>query len=288
MFLANKYTKFYFDLCTSRSIKTTESRYHERHHIIPKSMGGSNDSSNLVKFTAKEHYIAHRLLVKMLIPNTIEYFQMVKALAMMNCSSTGMLRYSNATTYDIARRMYRKNFTINHPTRGQKRIKFYNEVSDKLTNCNVNDLDRICFLIENGFKPNTSRLRSEESKSKLRKPRGPCSAERRENIRLSRLGKPHPINSDHKKTLESRKLFSEWSRTFKRENSNHNLILYNTSTRSIISFKVFPDLAKHLKVSPGAIRQKIFRRTGKMVPEFPCSVRLTDSDWVSIETIIKG
>ncbi len=36
--------------------------YSEKHHIIPKSMGGSNDKTNLVKLTAREHYISQLLL----------------------------------------------------------------------------------------------------------------------------------------------------------------------------------------------------------------------------------
>jgi len=38
--------------------------YVERHHIIPKSFGGSNDKSNIVALTAREHFIAHLLLAK--------------------------------------------------------------------------------------------------------------------------------------------------------------------------------------------------------------------------------
>lgn len=37
----------------------------ERHHIMPKSMGGSNDLSNLAKLTLREHFICHLLLTKM-------------------------------------------------------------------------------------------------------------------------------------------------------------------------------------------------------------------------------
>ena len=40
--------------------------YYERHHIIPHSMGGKNDSENLVLLTAKEHFVVHHLLAKML------------------------------------------------------------------------------------------------------------------------------------------------------------------------------------------------------------------------------
>jgi hypothetical protein len=39
--------------------------YQERHHVIPKSIGGNDESSNIVVLTAEEHYIAHLLLVKM-------------------------------------------------------------------------------------------------------------------------------------------------------------------------------------------------------------------------------
>lgn len=38
--------------------------YVERHHILPKALGGSNDSSNLVALTAREHFIAHLLLAR--------------------------------------------------------------------------------------------------------------------------------------------------------------------------------------------------------------------------------
>jgi len=47
----------------TRSILPGE--YFETHHIVPKCLGGTNDSSNLVKLLPEEHYVAHQLLVKM-------------------------------------------------------------------------------------------------------------------------------------------------------------------------------------------------------------------------------
>lgn len=41
-----------------------EGEYFETHHKVPKSIGGTNDRNNLVNLTAREHYIAHLLLVK--------------------------------------------------------------------------------------------------------------------------------------------------------------------------------------------------------------------------------
>lgn len=42
--------------------KQTAPCYTERHHIVPKSVGGTNDPSNIVCLTAKEHFVAHHLL----------------------------------------------------------------------------------------------------------------------------------------------------------------------------------------------------------------------------------
>ena len=38
--------------------------YTEVHHIVPKCMGGTNDTSNLVRLTGQEHFNAHLLLAK--------------------------------------------------------------------------------------------------------------------------------------------------------------------------------------------------------------------------------
>lgn len=36
----------------------------ERHHIVPRCMGGTDDKINLVDLTPEEHFLAHQLLVK--------------------------------------------------------------------------------------------------------------------------------------------------------------------------------------------------------------------------------
>lgn len=36
----------------------------ETHHILPRSLGGTNDSSNLIHLTPREHFFAHLLLFK--------------------------------------------------------------------------------------------------------------------------------------------------------------------------------------------------------------------------------
>jgi len=44
------------------------SGYGEKHHIVPKCMGGNNTKSNIVYLSAKEHFMAHKLLVR-IYPN---------------------------------------------------------------------------------------------------------------------------------------------------------------------------------------------------------------------------
>ena len=58
------YQKVYDDLIAKCQARQSVDGYKERHHIIPKSLGGSNDSSNLVDLTAREHFVAHFLLAK--------------------------------------------------------------------------------------------------------------------------------------------------------------------------------------------------------------------------------
>ena len=45
-------------------LKKTKDLYTERHHIIPRSLGGSNDKDNLILLTGREHFIAHLILWK--------------------------------------------------------------------------------------------------------------------------------------------------------------------------------------------------------------------------------
>jgi hypothetical protein len=47
--------------------------YKERHHVIPRCMGGTDDKDNLVDLTAREHFIVHKLLVE-IYPDNMKLF----------------------------------------------------------------------------------------------------------------------------------------------------------------------------------------------------------------------
>lgn len=60
------YEAIYNKLCQRGLTREWMSFTYEKHHIIPKSMGGTNTKSNLAILTPREHAIAHLLLVKFL------------------------------------------------------------------------------------------------------------------------------------------------------------------------------------------------------------------------------
>jgi hypothetical protein len=83
MFLENKYSKCYYNIITRAKSRTySNDFYTEKHHILPTSLGGSTGKSNLVKLTAREHYICHLLLMKFTIGEA--YIKMTFAAAMMS------------------------------------------------------------------------------------------------------------------------------------------------------------------------------------------------------------
>ena len=61
------YQKIYNSLIERGKNRIVEG-YTEKHHIVPKCMGGDDSEDNLVKLTPEEHYLAHQLLVK-IYPN---------------------------------------------------------------------------------------------------------------------------------------------------------------------------------------------------------------------------
>lgn len=61
------YKKIYDELINRAKNRVLEG-YKERHHIIPKCIGGTDEEYNLIDLTPEEHYVAHQLLVK-IYPN---------------------------------------------------------------------------------------------------------------------------------------------------------------------------------------------------------------------------
>jgi hypothetical protein len=72
--------------------------YCEVHHIVPRSLGGSDDVDNLIRLTARQHFVAHWMLARALGGSASRAFFMM--------SNFGKYGKVNSTTYAIARQEY--------------------------------------------------------------------------------------------------------------------------------------------------------------------------------------
>ena len=66
IFQDNKYTKLYYRIIAKhgRQEKPGDDNYYERHHIIPRSMGGNDEQQNLIYVRVRVHFLLHVLLAK--------------------------------------------------------------------------------------------------------------------------------------------------------------------------------------------------------------------------------
>lgn len=58
------YSRIYESIIT-RAKNRVLTGYYEKHHIVPKCIGGTNDKSNIVSLTPREHFLCHWLLHEM-------------------------------------------------------------------------------------------------------------------------------------------------------------------------------------------------------------------------------
>ena len=102
MYLVNKYTAWYISIISQSKLRPTILGYAEKHHVIPKSLGGTNDHSNLVRLTAREHFICHSLLIRM--TTGIDRRKMLHALGKFIQANQHQSRTFTSRQYDLIRR----------------------------------------------------------------------------------------------------------------------------------------------------------------------------------------
>jgi hypothetical protein len=101
------YKRIYNEIIENR-INNPFKGYTETHHILPRSLGGSDEKENLVKLSAREHFICHLLLTKIHKDDTIEHYKMLNAFIMMKMNSNTQDRYFNSYLYEKIRIKYSK------------------------------------------------------------------------------------------------------------------------------------------------------------------------------------
>lgn len=140
------YKKTYENLINKAKNTVREGKT-EKHHIVPRAFGGSDDSENLVALTHREHYLAHLLLYKMQVDKR-ERYQMATALTMMG--GRGEMK-SNSRVYEKAKEEFSKRHSERmsgelHPMYGTHRSgadnPFYGKTHSDETKAMLSELQK--------------------------------------------------------------------------------------------------------------------------------------------------
>lgn len=165
------YQDFINDILNRRGRFNCGDQYHERHHIKPKCMGGTNDKENLIDLFAQEHFIAHKLLAEE-NPHNIKLTEAYNIMAFVK--NKHQQRYQiTPEEYEEARKMVsnsRKELyknKANHPSYGKH---LSDETKQKISKANKNN--KYC----------VGRIMSEETRKKISRANKNPSAETRKKM----------------------------------------------------------------------------------------------------------
>ena len=182
--LQNKYTRWYEQIIkqskeknlsvSKRHAKNYEG-YTEVHHIIPRSFGGTDNKENLIRFSAREHFICHWLLTKM--TSGEDRNKMLTAFVMMTGKGSKSARYEFKIT---SSRVFE-----------QIRTDYAKYVSAKLTGREISQETRKRISIANTGKTHTEEWKQRMSLLNKGRPGPVHSAEAREKIGRRSRGKTY-------------------------------------------------------------------------------------------------
>lgn len=121
------YLRIYKQLIQKRKKQLPNQKYTETHHILPRSLNllQSKNKNNLVILSAREHFIAHALLVKITQKsnNKENYYKMLHAFNQMKANKTKK-RYINSHLYELFKHRYSEarsyyNTHVSNPSKGK-------------------------------------------------------------------------------------------------------------------------------------------------------------------------
>ena len=166
--------------------------YCERHHIVPKSLGGGNEESNLIDLYAKEHYEAHRLLA---IENPQNHSLQYAWFMMSNCvTSNSNDRYiPTPEEYEEAKKSFSQT-----ASKDRTGVKFTKEHKQKIS------------------ESQKGKIISEETKKKLKENHADYS-----NGKHPMFGKHHTEESKKNMSMGHQNRSEEWKRKQSKSHKGH-------------------------------------------------------------------
>ena len=170
MFLNNKYSIWYYNIINNSKNRLLNG-YKEKHHIIPRCLGGKDTKDNLAILTAREHFIVHLLLCKFTTGQ--EKMKMLYAFnAMCNFKKSGRYTKVNSRLVDKIKSNFK--FTKEHVEKirlanlGKKRTEEQKQKLSQLKKGKIYTIEHIAKL----RLINLGKKASAETKTKLREIQG--------------------------------------------------------------------------------------------------------------------
>jgi len=119
LFIQNKYYTWYHQIIDKARTKNYDG-YSEVHHIIPSSLGGSDEPDNLIRLSYPEHFLCHWLLIKF-VRTKRDKVKMIWALNCMTGANDKNGRQVTSWQFDAAKRAAKDNMSgVNSPSYGKK------------------------------------------------------------------------------------------------------------------------------------------------------------------------
>ena len=228
----NKYTRWYNSIIENSRTRTLDC-YKERHHVIPRSLGGTDEKHNLVDLTAREHFVCHWLLVKMYTGQA--QHKMVYALNGMKRNSKDNERYETAITSRVYEKLKIEFGRVHSATmKGRKahnKGKSMSEEQKKKLSIQMTGRKVAPDVVARRAATQTGQKRSQETKDKIQaaligKLKGPMSEENKLRISIGAKGikktETHSnnvrnavagnisINKDGEEKKVKKKMLQEW------------------------------------------------------------------------------
>ena len=190
-YLINKYTQWYYDIIENAKKRETAG-YVEKHHIIPRCMNGTDDQTNLIKVTAREHFMLHMLLIKMTNDKKI-----ISKLVYAAWQQSRSAKYHDvkiiSKTYELLKKQLSESY------KGKKRKPFSASARENMRHAAIHR--RRVPLSEKQREHWRSVLNNHKGRTLSEEHKQKCSAslkgrkfteEHKNKIRLSKIGKPCP------------------------------------------------------------------------------------------------
>jgi hypothetical protein len=160
--------------------------YFEKHHILPKCLGGTNEKTNLVLLTAREHYMSHKLLCQIYPTNEKLHYALWR---MMNIQTKNHSRNYIISSREYSHCKHRQQLLVRKLGKQNKgkKVEHSIETREKISN--------------------SSKGRIPWNKGKSGLSRGPMSDKHKLNISKSLKGKKKPPRTvEHSKNISKARL----------------------------------------------------------------------------------